>query len=103
MEATRVLTTWQAVFVAVLGAILWGLPFEARWERWHHSIGLLLVLAVSVASALIDHDLNAVVNGALQGMAGLGVSWVLVETTIQASAVKRRLVAMRRPPDEARR
>jgi hypothetical protein len=99
MEAIALLNTWESMIVAVLGAVLWALPFNGRWELWHHSVGLLLVLAVAVTSALIHQRLDAVVNGAIQGMAGLGVSWVLVEATIQASAFKKWVESRRRPPE----
>lgn len=102
MEALELLNTWESVIVAILGAVLWALPVNGRWELWHHSVGLVLVLAVAVASAAIHQRIDAVVNGALQGMAGLGVSWVLVETTIQASAFKTWLQERRRAPQPAR-
>lgn len=103
MEAIALRNTWESVIVAILGAVLWALPFNGRWELWHHIVGLLLVLAVSVASALIHQRIDAVVNGAVQGMAGLGVSWVVVEAGIQATAFKRFLEARRSTTPPPRR
>lgn len=85
------LQTWQAMVVALLGATLWALPFRETWPLWHHSIGLLLVLLAGLVTAVVAGDIGALVEGALQGMLGLSVSWVLIEAGILGKAVATRV------------
>lgn len=87
---------WQGAIVAVLSACLWALPIKGRWPLWHHSIGLALVALVGAVTALRAGDVEAFPGGALQGMAGLGVSWLLIESVILARAAGQRLT--RQPP-----
>jgi hypothetical protein len=77
--------------VALLGAALWALPLRGRWPLWHHSIGLLLALATGAITAAVAGDVGALVGGALQGMLGLSVSWVLIEAFIITRAMTARL------------
>jgi hypothetical protein len=77
--------------VALLGAALWALPLHGRWPLWHHSIGLLLALATGAITAAVAGDVGALVEGALQGMLGLSVSWVLIEAFIITRAMTARL------------
>jgi hypothetical protein len=90
------LQTWQAMVVALLGATLWALPFRETWPLWHHSIGLLLVLLAGLVTAAVSGDIGALVGGALQGMLGLSVSWVLIEAGILSKAIGQRVKRGRR-------
>lgn len=92
------LQTWQAMFVALLGAALWALPLNGRWQLWHHSIGLMLALAAGIVTAVVARDAGALVDGALQGMLGLSVSWVLIEAGILGRAMAARLRPTRKVP-----
>jgi hypothetical protein len=85
------LQTWQAMTVALLGAALWALPLHGRWPLWHHSIGLLLALATGAITAAVAGDVGALVEGALQGMLGLSVSWVLIEAIVLTRALATRI------------
>jgi hypothetical protein len=85
------LQTWEAMAVALLGAGLWALPIKGRWPLWHHSIGLWLVALVGAVSAVRARDLAAFAPGALQGMLGLSVSWLLIEAVVIGRAIGRRV------------
>lgn len=90
------LHTWQAVSVALLGAVLWSLPINGRWRLWQHSVGLLLVLVVGLATACISESMAEVTTGALQGMFGYGVSRLLGDASVLTHAAGREVSARRR-------